>query len=297
MVIDRTHKPWAIASAAVILAGAAVYVPYALRAPTGPQGGSGIGLAFGIAAAILMLIAGLLGARRKVPGWRVGRMQVWMRAHLWLSLIALPLIFFHGGFSMGHATLTRVLMGLLVLVTLSGLIGAVLQHFLPREMTRQLPMETIYGQIDHIREQLRQEAEQLLTAAEATKIDPKEALLAAFAQGGGSVTIAVAPAHPAVRLREFYVANLQSYLSGPPASHALNDPDTAKRAFQQLRAIASPNLQETIEGWESICEEERQLVRQERLHHVLHGWLLVHVPVSYALLLLTVVHAIEALRY
>lgn len=297
MVIDRTHRPWAIASAAVVLAGAAVYVPYALRAPAGPQGGSAIGLTFGIAAAVLMLIAGLLGARRKVPGWRIGRMQMWMRAHLWLSLIALPLIFFHGGFSMGHATLTRFLMGLLVLVTLSGVSGALLQHFMPREMTRQLPMETIYEQIDHIREQLRQEAEQLLTAAEATKIDPKEALLAAAAQGGGSVTVAMAPDHPAVRLREFYDANLRSYLSGLPASHALNDAETAKRSFQHLRAVVSASMQETVEAWESICEEERQLVRQEHLHHVLHGWLLVHVPISYALLLLTAVHAIEALRY
>jgi hypothetical protein len=297
LILDRTHRPWATASAIVVLAGAAVYVPYSLRAPTGPGGGSALGLTFGIAAALLMLFAGLLGARRKVPGWRIGRMQTWMRAHLWLGLVAVPLIFFHGGFSFGHATLTRILMSLLILVSISGFIGALLQHFLPREMTRQLPMETIYEQIDHIREQLREEAEQLLAAAEAVKLDPKEMLPATAAQSGGSVTVTAAPTHPALRLHEFYDANLCAYLSGPVPSHPLHGAEAAERAFQHLRAVVPPSMHETIDAWESICEEERQLAGQERFHRVLHGWLLVHVPLSYALLLLTAVHAIQALRY
>ena len=34
-----------------------------------------------------------------------------------------------------------------------------------------------------------------------------------------------------------------------------------------------------------------------RLHHVLHGWLFVHVPLSYGLMVLATVHAIQALQY
>jgi hypothetical protein len=48
---------------------------------------------------------------------------------------------------------------------------------------------------------------------------------------------------------------------------------------------------------ESICEEERQLVRQRRIYQWLHGWLLVHVPLSIALLVLGGIHAIVALTY
>ena len=48
---------------------------------------------------------------------------------------------------------------------------------------------------------------------------------------------------------------------------------------------------------EAICEERWQLARQKRLHHLLHGWLLVHVPLSAGLLFLSVVHAVHALRY
>ena len=56
---------------------------------------------------------------------------------------------------------------------------------------------------------------------------------------------------------------------------------------------ANPTLHEL----EAICEERWQLAQQKRLHHLLHGWLFVHVPLSAALLLLSVAHAVIALRY
>jgi len=52
-----------------------------------------------------------------------------------------------------------------------------------------------------------------------------------------------------------------------------------------------------LDDLEEICEEARQLVRQERLHRWMHGWLLVHIPLSLALMVLGVVHAVVALRY
>jgi hypothetical protein len=52
-----------------------------------------------------------------------------------------------------------------------------------------------------------------------------------------------------------------------------------------------------LQDLEDICDEARQLVRQEQLHHLLHGWLLVHIPISLALILLGAVHAVMALRY
>ncbi len=48
---------------------------------------------------------------------------------------------------------------------------------------------------------------------------------------------------------------------------------------------------------QGICEEERQLIRQRKIYHWLHVWLLVHVPLSIALLVMGGVHAIVALRY
>jgi len=53
----------------------------------------------------------------------------------------------------------------------------------------------------------------------------------------------------------------------------------------------------TLGDLEDICDEARQLTRQQRLHRWLHGWLLVHIPLSLALILLGAVHAVMALRY
>jgi hypothetical protein len=53
----------------------------------------------------------------------------------------------------------------------------------------------------------------------------------------------------------------------------------------------------TLADLEDICDEARQLMRQERLHHWLHGWLLLHIPLSVALILLGAIHAVVALRY
>jgi hypothetical protein len=52
-----------------------------------------------------------------------------------------------------------------------------------------------------------------------------------------------------------------------------------------------------VDDLEDICEEKRQLDRQSRLHKVLHGWLLVHIPLSYAVLLISAWHAAVAIRF
>src|SRR5690242_3280783 len=131
MRIDQTHRPWMLGTAIVFVATTAAYVVYALNSPGGPRGGTAIGLAFGVAGYAVMLFEGLLGVRKKFPIWRVGRAQAWMRGHLWLGLLTLPLIFFHAGFAF-RGPLTAVLMILLVVVVISGVLGAILQHYLPR---------------------------------------------------------------------------------------------------------------------------------------------------------------------
>src|SRR5881227_1293597 len=158
MKIDRTHRTWAIAALAILAISLIVYFIYALNSPQGSRGGSVIGLLFGIIGFGLMIFAALLGARKRVPTWRLGRAQTWMRGHLWLGLLALPLILFHGGFLFG-GTLTRVLMWLLMITVLSGVFGAGLQHYIPPVMTSDVRLETIYDEIGRVRTLLREEAD------------------------------------------------------------------------------------------------------------------------------------------
>jgi len=265
MRIDRTHRPWTIATIVVFFAAVIVYVAYALRTPGGPRGGTAIGLAFGIAGYAVMLFEGLLGVRKKLPVWRLGRASTWMRGHLWLGLLTLPLIVFHAGFAFRGA-LTAVLMMLLVIVVVSGILGAILQHYLPRVITSRVPMETIYEEIPHVRAQLREEAEQLVA------------------------TLAVEAEHDdKVRFRETYAQSIRPFLDAPETA--------ASPLFPSLRRTTPEVFYPALDDLENICEEEQQLSRQRRLYHWLHAWLLVHVPLSVALLVLGGIHALMALRY
>jgi hypothetical protein len=263
MRIDSSHRPWLTGTATALALAVILYVLFAIRSIQGPRGGSAIGLAFGIAGYILMLFAGLIGVRKKFPAWRIGRAQTWTRGHLWLGLLSFPLILFHGGFA-ARGPLTAVLMLLFGIVMVSGVTGAALQHFLPAMMTAEVPLETIYEEIPHVREQLREEADQLVEAA------------AGHAAGSGDKA----------RLREVYQSQIRPRLERPETEMLRN-----------LRGTLPETFYHVLDDLEDICEEQRQLNRQVRLYHWLHAWLLVHVPLSVLLLVLGGVHAIMALRY
>lgn len=292
MRIDRTHKSWLVASLAILGVSLLLYGFYRVPLAAGSMGGTAIGLAFGSAGFAFMIFAALLGARKRVPVYRFGRAQTWMRGHLWLGLVSLPLILFHSGFRYGHG-LTAWLMTLLIVVVVSGLFGAALQHYMPRVMTREVTMETIYEEIGHVRTQLLEEAEELMQ--QVIGAEKKAA-----AEGGDpdSATPAVAVMDEAAPLRNFYERELKPFLEKPGArGSALGDAAQARSAFAQLRTLAPASLHTAIEDLEGICEEERQLTLQRHLHLWLHAWLLLHIPLSLALILLGAIHAVMALRY
>jgi hypothetical protein len=100
------------------------------------------------------------------------------------------------------------------------------------------------------------------------------------------------------QLQEFFRREMQPYVAnGGSRGMPLADRSRSQSMFQQLRLLLPPNLHPAIEDLENICEEKRELDRQVQYHRILHGWLLVHIPASYALLLLGAVHAVMALRY
>ena len=71
MRMDQTQRGWALAALAILVSSAVVYVFYALDAPQGPRGGSIVGLTFGAVGFAFMIFSALLGARKRVPTWRV----------------------------------------------------------------------------------------------------------------------------------------------------------------------------------------------------------------------------------
>jgi hypothetical protein len=322
--MDSTHRSWAVGSLALVVLSAVAYAIYVLQSPAGPSGGSFMGIVFGITGFSFMIFAALLGARKRVPTWRLGRAQAWMRGHLWLGMLSLPMILFHGGFHFG-GTLTRVLMWLTFITVGSGLFGAFLQNFVPRAMTNDVPLETIYDEIGNVRKTLRMEADKLVEsvcgrmglvkeidegqrAGGFTAIRPISATVplrsSAAVSAGASAAVAMAPEivllseEESKPLRLFYFSEVRAFLEAPAwQRQRLGDSERAKSAFAALRRLMPPVAHPALDDLLSICDETRQLMRQELLHRWLHSWLLVHIPLSLALILLGAIHAVMALRY
>ena len=161
VLLDRKtltmHLGWILFCGVATVAAVAWYC-YASQQQRVLLGGSSFpGLVFGSIAASIIVFEFLLWPRKKLRAWRIGRAQVWMRAHIWLGLLSVPLALMHTGFHLG-GQLSTVLAILFSIVILSGIYGLVMQNVLPRVMLEQLPAETIYSQIDEVSAQFSQDA-------------------------------------------------------------------------------------------------------------------------------------------
>ena len=176
-ILNRAHVPWAIFVALASAFAGWLYLgnfhpqslPSQLQLPQSllqkpsdhrSVGGTPLGLIFGTIALAIFIFAALLGVRKKLVLWRVGTVQRWMRAHIWLTLLTIPLVILHSGFRLG-GPMTTLLIVLYVIVMVSGIYGLVLQHQLPRIMMERLPAESVYEQIPHIRAQLYAAAQKM----------------------------------------------------------------------------------------------------------------------------------------
>ena len=364
-VFNRAHVPWAL----FVLLGSIFAVWLYLgnfephKLPSGLQlpkslvqepsshrsvGGTPLGLIFGAIAFVIFIFAGLLGVRKKLVLWRVGTVQRWMRAHIWLTLLTIPLVALHSGFRLG-GPMTTLLVILYVIVMASGVYGLVLQHQMPRIMMERLPAESVFEQIPHIRQQLQTAAQKMLdslkpaasgkTGGGAAASSPAKAVTAVTTPTarakmvvGSTITaesvakrpvaaavetaatetkpeIAIAPSAAAVSagaadavseatLVEFLDRQILPYLAARNGKRMrLGNARFSEDTFRFLKLRVTETYRARVTEMQAWCDERRMLDLQVKLHHWLHSWLFVHVPISFALLLVTAWHAYMTLFY
>ncbi|HMG05517.1 MAG TPA: hypothetical protein VK581_08650, partial [Chthoniobacterales bacterium] len=189
-IFNGKHVPWFIFVCLATIAASLLYVgnfhpdrmpagirlpPSLIQTPTEHHtvGGTPLGLALGAIALGIFVFAALLSLRKKIPLWRVGTVQRWLRAHIWLTLLTIPLIILHSGFRLG-GPMTTLLIALYALVMVSGIYGLVLQHIMPSMMKEGLPSETVFEQIPNIRAQLCVAAEKMRDSLSRAPSAPAE---------------------------------------------------------------------------------------------------------------------------
>ncbi len=282
MVIDARHRWWLVGTALAAGAAVALYVGLARAQPDGLPGGSRVGLLYGIAGGALIVFAWLLAALRFVPGWWwIGSRAFWLKGHLYLGTLSLVLVLCHSGGRFG-GPFERVLYAVFGLTVLTGFAGLGLQQFVPRLLTARVASEVPYDQIPGVCARIRDRADQLVTAANPLPLPPAAA----------------------VQWDQWYEEMLRPFLGWPARGRILRDPVRAAEVFAQVRALpglATPGrdspAEKTLARLEGLCAERRQLADQERLVHLLHGWLYLHVPLAGALLVLLAAHVVLTLYY
>jgi len=313
VLVDRRnlsdHLAWIAVFALGTVAAVVWYVVYASTdgLERWPGGSSAPGLVFGIVGGAIMVFEFLLWPKKKLRRYRLGKAQIWMRAHIWLGLLTVPLISLHAGIDWG-APLTSVLMILFWIVIISGVVGLILQNVLPRLLLAEVREETVFSQIDHVAAQLVGEAEGAVLVSCGdweTRREPRSV------NGGTKVVGAprtVLPREiPLVvlsrkgereRLRQQFYEEIRPYLDrGRKSGGRLRHASWAESYFAGLRESLEQGAHPLVESLEESCDTRRQLDRQARVHGWLHGWLSIHLPLSAALMVLMVVHIWFALKY
>jgi hypothetical protein len=249
-----------------------------------PRPSSRPGVALGFAAGAIVFFEMALLPRKWLRGRRLGATRVWMRWHVWLGLACLPVVLVHSGFGLG-GPLPAATLVLFLLVTASGVWGLVMQQWLPQKIQAEVPRETVASQIDFVAAH---------HAAEAVRV--VDALVTVPPEAESAEPVVAGP--PAAELVAFRDGLLLPYLTGGrPTGSPLALRAEAEQRFDRLRVAVPEAAGPAVERLRELADFRRQWDAQARLHAWLHNWLLVHLPLSVAMTLLMVVHAVRALKY
>ena len=311
MLLNRSHVPWFWFTLLATLASVALYIlvfhpgvlPVNIPLPssiTQPKrihqsvGNSWLGLTYGSIAYAIFIFAVLLNRKKKFPLRKLGTAQSWLRAHIWLTILTLPLVFMHAAFRFG-GLMTSTLMWLYLLVMASGFYGLALQQFMPRILKARLPMETIFEEIPFLTQQLLAQALKIRDRLRPTKV---QAEAASAHGGGGTAVLEGGPGYDSSK-NSLLVAlerDVLPYLASSSTKRfRFNNPNFAAEFFRVLRVNCAPSEHDDVDQLAVWCEQRRQMDMQVRYHHILHSWLLVHIPSSFLLIILTGWHAVVLL--
>ncbi len=315
------QAPWLVIFMAGSIAAPVAAVAAYLYAGRWPGGSSPVGLTCGVVGAVLIVFEFLLWPRKRLlRRWRIGRVRTWMAAHIWLGLLTVPLILVHGGISWG-GPLALVLMILFIIVIASGILGLVLQQILPKLLLDTVPEETIYSQIECLSQQLVADAEALVLAtcggeeheslaarhsasavaerrARATVVIGAERSTSQYLGGHPDLPEAPQTVPNSNLLYDTFQETIRPFLQhGRRSGSIMRDQQRSDELLRNLKSGLNPAAHPAVDALGKWCEQRRQLDRQSRIHFWLHVWLAVHLPLSAALVVIMVWHAVVALKY
>lgn len=219
---------------------------------------------------------------------KTGRLSVksavrWRKIHILLGYLLIAAFLSHSDFSLPDTGFEWALWASFALVTLSGLFGTYLAWSLKTK--GRIDDGIGYDRIADLRADLARNLH-----AAVVKTDPADAALAL-----------PAPPHDAW-IMDLYTTHLSAFFEEPRhlAAHLIGSQRPLKRLTDEIDTLSryvDPKGQEKLAAVRALVIEKDRL-DFARVHLGLsRAWLLVHVPVTYALVVLTVLHVVVAYAF
>ncbi|MBS0664348.1 MAG: hypothetical protein JSR48_13870 [Verrucomicrobia bacterium] len=218
----------------------------------------------------LMLGLTAYNARKKLPFLPLFSSRLWLQLHVYAGLFTAVVYGLHAGCRVPAGWFEGILAALFALVTVSGLVGWWLSRQVPRRLTT-VGGEVLYERIPIIRRQLRLQAE--------------------------AAALQAIPEHGATTLADFYNRDLSAYFAGPqPFWRSIFS--TRRRlnlllgSLAETRRYLTASENANADRLADLIRQKDALDFQRSSQLALKAWLFVHIPLTYALLLYSVVHVV-----
>ena len=220
-----------------------------------------------IACIVVMLI---LTWRKKVVILPLGRVRFWLLVHYYVGFLTVAVFIVHTKYELPGSLLHWLLWSLFVLVSASGLVGAIISKILPPRFEAQ-GERILFDRISLFRAQLAEQA---------------EAIARESVQDGNTRSIA-----------RLYVDTLSDFFAGPRniVAHLAASKVPQSRLLGQLSAIErylDDAGKARLQKMRDLVEAKSNLDFHYTNGGLLRLWLFVHVPATYALLVAIVVHVV-----
>ena len=202
----------------------------------------------------------------------------WRKIHIFLGYLLIAAFISHSDFSLPDTGLEWALWAGFVLVTLSGIFGAYLAWSLKAK--GRIDEGVSYDRIPTLRAELERDVQ---TAVAETDPDAAQIALPGLPHDAW--------------IMDLYTAHLRDFFQGPRnfTAHLIGSQRPLKRLTDEIDNLSNYVDQQSREKLAAI---KNLVVEKDRLDFarvylgLTKGWLFVHVPVTYGLIVLTVLHVL-----
>ena len=265
---------------------------------------------FGWCCALIVVFCMLLWPHRLLRRYRqfpLGKAEGWFAGHVWLGILAVPLLLFHCGWrglAFQSGLLTNATMAVFLAVIATGILCIFLQHVIPRRISERIGEDVYFFDFRPIRSEVvyqlkcriyhacgrssptAPEGPDWARRAVVTHFDSAEGV-----QGQRRQLLGEVEQH---LLLEEFEQTVEPYLiGGYRTSSIIESTVKSKRFFADLGASLGNKGKPLVADMETWCHYRRQSDLVRRTLWWLRIWRACHIVLACLLVILVLLHVIE----